>query len=51
MKLLRLLTLLWLACATLLLAAARPVANVPLPWARSTAARSAGRTRCQLGSP
>lgn len=28
--------LLWLACATLLLAAARPVANVPLPWARST---------------
>lgn len=28
--------LLLLACATLLLAAARPVASVPLPWARST---------------
>ena len=28
--------LLLLACATLLLAAARPVAPVPLPWARST---------------
>jgi Ca-activated chloride channel family protein len=28
--------LLWLACAGLLLAAARPVARVPLPWARTT---------------
>lgn len=28
--------LLWLACAGLLLAAARPVARVTLPWARST---------------
>ena len=28
--------LLWLACALLLLAAARPVASIPLPWARST---------------
>ena len=29
-------TLLLLACAGLLVAAARPVANVPLPWARTT---------------
>jgi Ca-activated chloride channel family protein len=28
--------LLWLACTVLLLAAARPVASIPLPWARST---------------
>jgi Ca-activated chloride channel homolog len=28
--------LLWLACSVLVLAAARPVARVPLPWARTT---------------
>jgi Ca-activated chloride channel family protein len=28
--------LLWLACAVLLLAAARPLAKVTMPWARST---------------
>ena len=28
--------LLWLACSVLALAAARPVARVPLPWARTT---------------
>lgn len=28
--------LMWMACTVLLLAASRPVASIPLPWARST---------------